>query len=235
MKSLVRTFLDGLRRARRSGTIGDAMLDSAWTSFDINVGLEDDGPITVACKKGCAYCCSVRVTATGPEIFRVVNAIRSLPESEQSNIRQRIDDADEVTRGLGDDDRMKLAHPCPLLRNNLSCGIYEARPLGCRGLASFSKQACADAMSGKRDSIPMSETHIRYRVLIQAALQEALRRARLPFVQYELIHALKICLSAPDSERRWMQGGETIAAARDTAFSEEEVAAKMDEVVRELG
>ena len=41
------------------------------------------GPVAFACKKGCAYCCSLRVEVLPPEVFYIANHIKSLPEHQQ--------------------------------------------------------------------------------------------------------------------------------------------------------
>lgn len=46
--------------------------------------------------------------------------------------------------------------PCPFLRTDRSCGVYAARPLPCRALASSDAEACAAAVRGQA-TVPRDE------------------------------------------------------------------------------
>lgn len=115
----------------------------------------------IACKPGCAVCCTRHLAGTTLEAYRLLQGLRTigrqdlidlLPEITASDIfRPRI-----TTNGLamacmtqheppeetpGTDDR-----PCPFLENNL-CLVYDQRPLTCRSM--FSQETCQPGGEGE--------------------------------------------------------------------------------------
>src|SRR5579862_1453196 len=62
---------------------GKAAKAAKLTNDFFEVSLKNNpSKFAIACTKGCAYCCHVSVTATGPEIFLVANRIRELPQQD---------------------------------------------------------------------------------------------------------------------------------------------------------
>jgi Fe-S-cluster containining protein len=194
----------------------DAMLDAAWRSFDTSVEAQREGMPELDCHRGCATCCTLRVTATAPEVLMLARFIRAIhPGLLQHGIDlpAQVAAADTCTQGLNEPERIVARQRCPFIAQGV-CVIYQVRPLACRGLASYDKKACAQAASGKRDDIPYSEPHMRVRSLVQNAMQSAMRDAGLAWGSYELNQALTLALNDPDSERAWLDGRDPLAAAQ---------------------
>jgi len=193
-----------------------SLLSQAFTSYEGSADLQSEGQPEPACRKGCATCCSIRVVATAPEVLLVGRYVRAMEEplKEQGvDVRRRLSEADEVTRGRSERERVDLRRRCPFIRKGV-CMIYSARPLACRSHISYDSKACVDAAAGRLDEIPFSLPHMRVRGLVQNAMQSALRDANYPWATYEINHAVGIALGDDQAERDWLAGKDVFAAAR---------------------
>jgi Fe-S-cluster containining protein len=207
------------------------VMNQAWDSFDGNVAIQSEGQPAIACHKGCAACCTLRVSATAPEVFvaaRFLRATAKAWEEHGISLTQRLRDADRDTRGLGEAERVRLRRRCPFILQG-ACAIYKVRPLACRGHASHDKKACAEAAAGRSDEVPFSGPHRLVRSLVQTALQSALRDIQLPWGSYEFNQALTLTLDDERSETRWLAGDDgAIAAAAIEREQHEEMALAFD-------
>jgi Fe-S-cluster containining protein len=96
----------------------------------------------VACKAGCDHCCHQVVGVTAPEAFAIfAHLTRTRSESELEQLRARVGELYERSRGLTSTERFSSAHPCVFLEGG-GCSIYEARPLSCRGMNSLDASEC---------------------------------------------------------------------------------------------
>lgn len=210
----------------------EAVLQMAWQSFEANVAVQCEGQPALDCHKGCATCCTLRVTATAPEVFMLARFIRAVAPGlarHGISLRDQVARANGVTCGCGEDDRIALRERCPFIAQG-ACVIYQVRPLACRGLASHDRKACAQAAAGRVDAIPYSEPHMRVRSLVQNAMQSALRDAGLPWASYELNHALLMALDDEDLEARWLQGEDVLCAAQVMDVDAEDMAATFEQL-----
>ena len=196
-------------------TVMDAVLLQAWDSFDGNVAIQSEGQPPIACRKGCPSCCSLRVTATAPEVLLLAAYLRATAPTLQGHgidLVGRLREADTATRGLDETQRVTLRQRCAFIVRGV-CLIHRVRPLACRGHASHDQRACVEAAAGRADSVPFSSAHRVVRVLVQSALQAALREQALAWGAYELNHAVLLALDQPDSHADWLRGGDPLAAA----------------------
>lgn len=197
-----------------TGDCAEILTKQAFAIFESNTRRRTAGKPPVACASGCSTCCrGFRVDATAPEIFAVARHIRSLPPAVQAELAERVAAADTLTRGLDGNERARHRDPCPMLAKDGACQVYPARPIACRGHASYDRQACLDAASGLRSDIPVSLPHIQMRHLVQTALEAALLDAGLEPGQYELNHALRIVLADRAAEKKWFAGTDILADA----------------------
>jgi Fe-S-cluster containining protein len=204
-----------------AATLTDAVMLQAWDSFEGNVAIQSEGQPPVACSKGCPSCCTLRVTALAPEVFMVAAYLRATaPALRQHGIDLigRLRETDAATRGLDDGERVALHRRCAFIVKGV-CTIHRVRPLACRGHASHDKRACVEAAAGRVDQVPFSGPHRMVRVLVQSALQAALRQRGLDWGAYELNHALVLALDDPAAHTQWRNGGDPLAgSAVDRAF-----------------
>lgn len=210
----------------------DALLQGAWQRFDENVAVQCEGLPELDCHKGCATCCTLRVTATAPEVFMLARFIRAVSPGlarHGISLRDQVAQANVSTCGRGESDRVVIRQRCPFIAQG-ACVIYQVRPLACRGLASYDRKACAQAASGKIDQIPYSEPHMRVRSLVQNALQSALRDGGLAWASYELNQSLLMALDDTGLEQRWLQGEDVLRVAQVSEVNEAEMAATFDKL-----
>ena len=206
------------------------LLTQAFNDFNQQAEQQCQGQPTLACHKGCATCCSIRVTATAPEVLLVARHLREQSSAELCRrLLLRLLEADDLTRDLDEAERVKLRLRCPFIEKR-ACVIYPVRPLACRGHASYSRQACIQAAAGRRHSVPYSISHHTSRALVQNALQSALRDAGLAWASYELNHALRLALADAESETAWLAGEDVFAEAQVVEVSAEEMAAGFDQL-----
>ncbi|QXP86295.1 YkgJ family cysteine cluster protein [Methylococcus capsulatus] len=231
-KAQHRAFAETLKTRQGSGGLVDGLLLQAWDSFDRNVDIQAEGQPPLACHKGCATCCTLRVTATAPEVLMIDRYVRWSDGRFKSigiDLPARIADADAQTRGLDEAQRVALRLRCPYIQNGI-CLIYQVRPLACRGHASYDVHACVEAAAGRAGEIPYSEPHRVVRSLVQNALQSSLRDAGLAFRLYELNHAVCIALRNEDCCREWLSGTDVFAPAAVTEVAADEMARVYDAI-----
>jgi len=207
----------------------EKVLDIAFDHCEETTNELSEGQPELACHKGCATCCTLRVLASAPEIFLIAQFIKERPEL--SNVLpDRIAAANLVTIGLDEPQRVKLRRQCPFILSAGACSIYPVRPLACRGHASFSVKDCVDAAAGRAVEIAYSEPHQLVRSLVQNALQSALRETGYPWAVYELNQGLNLALSDDTALMGWLDGKDTLASAQVDDVSAEEMAETFDQL-----
>ena len=160
----------------------------------------------VACRRGCASCCTQMVSVTAPEALWVAATIRRRAQSVE-----KMRAADAQTHGLTIDERLKSHIVCPLLVED-ACSIYAARPLGCRGFVSVDLNAClATFVGGAAPNIPMPASYTDILYAVRMLLYAALRIKGLKDAAYELNAAVLAALAVEDPEARWLAGEDIFA------------------------
>ena len=192
-----------------------AVMLQAWDSFDGNVAIQSEGQPPVACAKGCPSCCTLRVTASAPEVFMIAAYLRAVAPTlltHDIDLVQNLRACDAATRGLDEAQRVALRRRCAFIVQG-ACLIHRVRPLACRGHASHDRRACVEAAAGRADEVPFSGPHRVVRALVQSALQAAMRQRQLAWGVYELNHALLIALDDEDAQSNWLAGDDPLANA----------------------
>jgi Putative zinc- or iron-chelating domain len=166
--------------------------------------------IRVACRKGCAHCCHVWVSATAPEILFLAKHVRARGMGAEEAVHA----AHALTRK--DTFSLRALHPlpCPMLEND-ACSLYEYRPMACRFAASPDDFACRRVMREfSRETMPISMRHLRGRGLYEVSGAIALNRAGLPHFHYELNAGLSRALEREDAETAWLEGEDIFASCQ---------------------
>lgn len=171
---------------------------------------EDRGPL--ACQAGCDFCCHLRVMATAPEVFALLDfLLENLDEVAFAAFEQRLGETDRRLRDLSADEILRTNIPCPALVDGV-CSGYAARPLNCRSYHSTSRAACEDSFNHPED---LDRGHPQIKALAhvhqgtQAGFLSALERAGYDARQYELVTALAEALNDPQTRER-LEAGETV-------------------------
>ena len=235
-----RAFFVGLHAAlattlnanRENPLLIDALLHQVFDTFDGNLTIQCEEEPDLACTRGCAFCCSLRVSATAPEVLlvaRYVQALNSRLLERGIDLIDLIRSTDHKTRGMNEAQRVALNNPCPFAMRGV-CVIYPVRPLACRGHASFDRKACTQAAAGQCDTVPFSPGHQMTCSLVQNALRSSLRDTGLVWNVYELIHALVIALEDPSAQAQWLSGHDPLAAAAVHEIAADELSALFEQL-----
>jgi Fe-S-cluster containining protein len=188
------------------------------------------------CKKGCGHCCRTYVSATAPEIFAIARAMRELPAAHFAAMRERVREAAEATTPGWSQDRF-FTYQCPLLEEG-ACSLHPVRPDACRGVSSYSVDACIRsiaAASQKRDEpIPKVREHAILRSLHAHGLWAALQAAGLPYTYYSLNQGLDRVLDTPEAEPRWLAGEDIFAGVPNDTMLEGQARAMVEATIRTL-
>lgn len=222
------TFSQILASQRDDDALLAQLLGDAFDNFEQALQARMDAGAPVACDRGCATCCTVRVTATAPEVLHIARHLREADPAVCARLVRRLAADDDDTRDADADDRVALRATCPFIDDDGACAIYAVRPLACRGHASHDRTACDRAACGEIDDIPYSVAHRMVRSLVQNALQSALRDAGCSWASYELNHALMLALAAPESEADWLAGDDVFADSQVNDVSPAEMARTFD-------
>ncbi len=98
---------------------------------------------TVACRAGCAHCCSVAVDVQAHEVFFAAEHIQvNFSPAALAGVIARTAAQRTRVAGLRSEKRAPLLVPCPLLHEG-HCSIYQGRPEACRAHHTNDAAACA--------------------------------------------------------------------------------------------
>jgi Fe-S-cluster containining protein len=146
------------------------------------------------CKPGCACCCSVRVEASEPEIFRIAREVKKRPADQIATILERLRNHVATPDGASRTD-------CSFLEDNL-CSIYEVRPAVCRRAHSLSAEKCRSFAP----EIPQNLGMLLGANALMHGTSKAYREVGLPSSPHELNSAVLLVLTDETAEARWHEG-----------------------------
>jgi Fe-S-cluster containining protein len=172
-------------------------------------GVPSQSRARVACARGCAMCCHLRVMATPAEVLGLAAYIRgSLDADGLSALAARISETAARIRALPRDRVLATNVPCPLLVDG-ACSMYPARPLNCRAYHSLDVEACRVSFEHPEDlslTHPQSALISRVNEGVQQGFIDAMRAVAVDTRQYELVTALDEALQDPDAVPRFERG-----------------------------
>ena len=97
---------------------------------------------TIACHKGCEWCCHQPVFALDYELEYLNNYINTnFTPAQQEKIKTRAIKKQEKLNPLEGDALLNAKYACPLLQNG-ACIAYPARPMACRIYLSTNLKSC---------------------------------------------------------------------------------------------
>ena len=164
-------------------------------------------PRPIACAKGCAWCCHLKVAVTPAEALRLAAHVReTLGGEELSALVRRLAETEACTWGLPWQEHIALGLPCPLLTDD-ACSVHPVRPLSCRGHNSLDAHQCAryNRFQGQI-TIPVYTPQADIAAGVRAGLSDGLEAAGLQGELLELVSALRTALETPDAAARWLSG-----------------------------
>jgi hypothetical protein len=163
----------------------------------------------IECRKGCAFCCHLNVTATALEAIHIAAVLRM---GSRADLEHSVLTASDAHSGLDPASRLMRKSPCPLLVLG-ACSIYPARPIACRTLVSLSARACERHFNAAGDPGP-NPSLITPRVIGSAFLTgeiAAMQDLGLAGHLVELTAALALLLRSPTALARWISGEDIFA------------------------
>ncbi len=168
-----------------------------------------DNQLNIACKKGCCYCCYLRVEARAHEVFtisRFIHEKRSDVEIEQ--LIDRLRGTAAAIGGLNREEHFARNIECSLLMDG-ECSVYTVRPAMCHKHHSLNEEQCRRSFENPSDvSIPP----VGHPLIIQSTraailgFRDALDKVGLDSNLYELNSALLVALEHPEYGKKWRKG-----------------------------
>jgi Fe-S-cluster containining protein len=174
--------------------------------------------VPIACRRGCDYCCHLRLTVQPYEAFVLAAWLRRNFSAERlAAVMLRLRDNARLTRAMGIEARKRTNMRCSLLGEDGACTAYEARPAQCRRYHSMRVLTCETFFRDPTDESVESPLHPALAhnaaVLITQA-QNAARAAELDAEGEDLNLALLEALENPKAWRRWRDGKKPFPAGR---------------------
>jgi Fe-S-cluster containining protein len=166
--------------------------------------------VSVACTRGCGYCCHMQVEILPPEGFALAAWLRRTFDAKRlEGVIARLRENAKRTRELGDEGRKRANMPCALLGPDNACTAYEARPAQCRRFHSMKLATCTDSFARPDDDSIESPAHplVSHNAQVIVTLaQHGLRDAGLDATPKDMNLALLEALANPKALRRWRDG-----------------------------
>lgn len=157
-----------------------------------------DRAVRPDCKIGCNYCCSARVEAFAPEVFRIVRQLRQdAAERHAARITRLQAHVAQTASDLPWGQRL----PCAFLDDGL-CSIYAVRPSACRRAHSLDVAQCR---AGAAEIPEDLELFLGAEALIVGTAR-AYQAHGLASDSHELSGAVLQVLADPTAEDRWHKG-----------------------------
>lgn len=160
----------GPQLAAKACEMGEYMVRKVESSQDL------DG--SIACTKGCGWCCHAQVPVSKSESeFLVAWVAKNFSSAEFDETRRRIARNLRLTKGCSLDERVAVwdQTPCIFLQEN-ECRVYPARPLVCRAWHSVDRDQCRKAFLTRESSAEIDNTP--YRNYIFGVVRDELVRVR---------------------------------------------------------
>jgi len=104
------------------------------------------GPHTLACERGCSYCCHLKVEVFDHEVYGIVAYLMVMWSREDVlALYHRMEATAKESSGLDPIEYLAKKLPCAFLSEEGSCRIYPARPIACVAYHSLNKSECVTA------------------------------------------------------------------------------------------
>jgi Fe-S-cluster containining protein len=162
--------------------------------------------VSLACERGCSYCCHLRVEIRPHDAFVLAQHIRAkYTAAQQAQTIARIEENLRRIAPLSPAQHVRAGIPCALLVEG-SCSAYEARPATCRKYYSVSVETCRNAFLDTSAPLTGALEDDDVRLAGNAvALGHAkgLEDAGYDATLYELHDALLRALTQPKAEKRY--------------------------------
>ena len=170
---------------------------------------------TIACKPGCNYCCTIRVTVLATEALVLAHYLKKKLSTEQmESLLARISEFELETATLTPIQQVLRSTMCPLNVDGFCIG-YANRPINCIGYHSFDVQKCIEDSESPESEplVPQDKQRWSLRGLHFEALYAAMNAFNLDVTQLEFVPALSIALRDDEACTKYLLGEPVFAAA----------------------
>jgi Fe-S-cluster containining protein len=171
------------------------------------------------CASGCTACCRASLVEVTPLEALAMASYMKEKCSEDELLRLKLQlQSNAVQRTQWREGTSMGAIPaCAFLGEDGLCQAYEARPLVCAGVFSFSRAACQISQPGPSETnVPLDRSAKAWTLGISGGLQRALVAAGLDGNIYELHSIVLRALEVDDAFQRWLKGEDIFAGCHCT-------------------
>ncbi|HLZ65993.1 MAG TPA: YkgJ family cysteine cluster protein [Aliidongia sp.] len=174
------------------------------------------GGNSIACRKGCAYCCTHTVDVTPDEAFAIADHLAAtLDPAALAQVKTRAAAADAALHGLPHVERHRQRIFCPVLDpETAACLAHPVRPNACQGYLSVDLAKCEADYRDPPQPVEQPTVAPMITSVVDRTRSFALEDAGAPTLSLELIAALLAAWREPDAEARWLAGEAIFADAR---------------------
>lgn len=170
----------------------------------------------LACKEGCAYCCSHTIGAFPVEVFRILDYMRASFEMQKINkLANDIAARAKELKPLSKEQRLSLNKPCVFLQGG-RCGIYEVRPATCRNHHALDVEKCKQSIN-EPENLSIPNTFIEELHMVNEAhtygYKNAMGHSSHDSGFYELNISLHEAINNSKCKKKWTQGKRPFTAA----------------------
>jgi Fe-S-cluster containining protein len=162
---------------------------------------------SIACKKGCHYCCYLKVDLMTAEAFVIAEYIRTnFSDEEVQEVKANARDNWKKIKRMDVNQHMAANLPCPLLRDG-NCSIYPVRPSVCRQFHANKLKTCEDIFNDPKNlnlpnsMIPRLKNACGHEI---ASTLKSFADSGYDDAFYDLNPAILEALDNDKSEERWL-------------------------------
>jgi hypothetical protein len=191
---------------------------AALAEDEVGRALGPEEKSLIACREGCATCCTVNVAVLLPEAIAIAGQVILYCAARRDDLCVRMDELRAKIRWMDDEERVWHGYTCAFLDERGTCSIYPVRPLVCRGLTSADPDQCRRALGSRaqdeEEPILMSLTQ---KFLMDEAFRgvgRALERLGMDFRSMELTGAVRGIIKHPELAAAFLTGSRISADAR---------------------
>lgn len=183
----------------------------------------DESNNSIACKKGCSYCCYYKVEAKPVEIFEIVRFVKQKFKTDriQEVLEQAKKNVEEAKK-LSYEQHLATNQKCPFLYAD-GCSIYEVRPTKCRNFHAREVELCKESYENPTDlSIPSSYNELLYLRANGATtgFEHAIEAGGYDGTTYDLNGAVLETFQNPKLPKRYSKGKRAFIKAKKVEAAE---------------
>jgi Fe-S-cluster containining protein len=165
--------------------------------------------IEFACKRGCSYCCHLRVEVRPHDAFVLAQHVATtFSADERARVTARIEHNLRRIAPLTPEEHVRAGIPCAFLEDG-ACSVYEARPATCRKYHSLSVEVCRSAFEDTSAPLAGEIENEEVRLAgnaVALGYAKGLEDAGYDADLYEFHYAVHKALTDPKAERRYRRG-----------------------------